>query len=142
MIKKFFETIGAARTILIGAGAGLSTAAGYSVDGARFKKYFSDFEARYGIRDMYSGGFYPYPSPEEFWAFFARNIFYNRYDLPPSKVHRKLLELVDGKNYFVLTTNVDHLFQLNGFDKSRLFYTQGDRKKSFDSKSERRRKIF
>ena len=126
MIQKFFETIKSARTILIGAGAGLSTAAGYPVGGARFKKYFSDFEAAFGFHDMYSGGFYPFPDQETFWAYFSRNIYYNRYDLPPSPVHRKLLELVADKDYFVLTTNVDHLFQLNGFDKSRLFYTQGD----------------
>ena len=126
MIQKFFETIRSARTVLIGAGAGLSTAAGYSYSGARFQKYFSEFQAAYGFNDMYSGGFYPYPDLESFWAFWSRNIYYNRYDLPPSPLHRKLLELVDGKNYFVITTNVDHLFQLNGFDKARLFYTQGD----------------
>ena len=115
-----------AETILIGAGAGLSTAAGYTYSGARFQKYFSDFEQKYGFHDMYSGGFYPYETPEEFWAFWSRNIFYNRYDQPPSEVHQKLLQLVRDKNYFVLTTNVDHLFQNNGFDKARLFYTQGD----------------
>ena len=115
-----------AKTILIGAGAGLSTAAGYDYSGARFQKYFSDFEQKYGFHDMYSGGFYPYETPEEFWAFWSRNIFYNRYDQPPSEVHQKLLQLVRDKNYFVLTTNVDHLFQNNGFDKARLFYTQGD----------------
>ena len=114
------------KNILIGAGAGLSTSAGYTYDGERFKKYFADFEAAYGFHDMYSGGFYPYATPEEFWGFWCRNIFCNRYDLPPSEVHKKLLELVRDKNYFVLTTNVDHLFQLNGFDKTRLFYTQGD----------------
>ena len=115
-----------AETILIGAGAGLSTAAGYTYSGARFQKYFADFEQKYGFHDMYSGGFYPYETPEEFWAFWSRNIFYNRYDQPPSEVHQKLLQLVRDKNYFVLTTNVDHLFQNNGFDKARLFYTQGD----------------
>ena len=115
-----------AETILIGAGAGLSTAAGYTYSGARFQKYFSDFEQKYGFHDMYSGGFYPYETPEEFWAFWSRNIFCNRYDQPPSEVHQKLLQLVRDKNYFVLTTNVDHLFQNNGFDKARLFYTQGD----------------
>ena len=115
-----------AKNILIGAGAGRSTAAGYTYSGARFEKYFSDFEREYGFHDMYSGGFYPYETPEEFWAFWSRNIFYNRYDQPPSEVHAKLLQLVRDKNYFVLTTNVDHLFQNNGFDKARLFYTQGD----------------
>ena len=126
LIKKFFETIKSARTILIGAGAGLSTAAGYTYSGARFKKIFAEFESEFGFHDMYSGGFYPFPDPETFWAYWSRNIYYNRYDLPSSPIHKKLLELVDGKDYFVLTTNVDHLFQLNGFDKSRLFYTQGD----------------
>jgi len=120
------ELLRGAENILIGAGAGLSTAAGYTYDGERFKKYFADFEAAYGFHDMYDGGFYPYATPEEFWGFWSRNIFYNRYDLPPNATYRKLLELVRYKNYFVLTTNVDHLFQLNGFDKTRLFYTQGD----------------
>lgn len=126
MIKKFFDTIRSARTILIGAGAGLSTAAGYTYSGARFEKYFSDFESAFDVHDMYSAGFYPYPDQETFWAFWSRNIYYNRYDLPSSAIHRNLLELIDDKDYFVITTNVDHLFQLNGFDKARLFYTQGD----------------
>ena len=125
-ISKLREILRGAENILIGAGAGLSTAAGFVYDGERFQKYFSDFGEAYGFEDMYSGGFYPYDTPEEFWGFWSRNIFYNRYDLPPSEVHKKLLELVRDKNYFVLTTNVDHLFQLNGFDKTRLFYTQGD----------------
>ena len=120
------ELLRGTKNILIGAGAGLSTAAGYTYDGERFKKYFADFAAAYGFSDMYDGGFYPYATPEEFWGFWSRNIFYNRYDLPPNETYCKLLELVRDKNYFVLTTNVDHLFQLNGFDKTRLFYTQGD----------------
>ena len=124
--QKMFAMLRAAKTIVIGAGAGLSTAAGYTYSGERFRKHFADFEEKYGFHDMYSGGFYPYETPEEFWAFWSRNIYCNRYDLPPSPLHRKLLELVRDKNYFVLTTNVDHLFQLNGFDKTRLFYTQGD----------------
>jgi len=125
-INKFKEIIQSAKTILIGAGAGLSTSAGYTYSGERFKKYFSDFETKYNFHDMYSGGFYPYETEEEFWAYFSRNIYYNRYDQPPSEVHKNLLKLVEGKDYFVLTTNVDHLFQNNGFDKLRLFYTQGD----------------
>ncbi len=125
-IQKFFAVLRAARAIVIGAGAGFSTAAGYTYSGARFQKHFADFESKYGFHDMYSGGFYPYETPEEFWAYWSRNIMCNRYDLPPSPLHGKLLELVRGKEYFVLTTNVDHLFQLNGFDKHRLFYTQGD----------------
>lgn len=125
-ISQAAKIIRGAKNILIGAGAGLSTAAGYTYSGERFQKYFADFEKKYGFHDMYSGGFYPYPTAGEFWAFWCRNIFYNRYDQPPSEVHRKLLEIVREKNYFVLTTNVDHLFQNNGFDKARLFYTQGD----------------
>ncbi len=115
-----------AKIILIGAGAGFSTAAGYTYSGERFKKYFADFEKKFGFHDMYSGGFYPYPTAGEFWAYWSRNIFYNRYDQPPSELHKKLLEIVKDKIYFVLTTNVDHLFQNNGFDKQKLFYTQGD----------------
>ncbi len=125
-IAELKEILHGAKNILIGAGAGLSTAAGYTYDGERFRKYFADFEAAYGFHDMYSGGFYPFATPEEFWAYWSRNIFYNRYDLPPNATYRKLLELVRDKNFFVLTTNVDHLFLLNGFDKTRLFYTQGD----------------
>lgn len=129
MIKNFSEVvekIKSAKNILVGAGAGFSTAAGYTYSGERFEKNFADFEAKYGFHDMYSGGFYPYETQEEFWAFWSRNILCNRYDQPPSEVHQKLLEIVRDKDYFVLTTNVDHLFQNNGFDKARLFYTQGD----------------
>ena len=115
-----------AKIILIGAGAGFSTAAGYTYSGERFEKNFADFEDQYGFQDMYSGGFYPYPTAGEFWAFWSRNIVINRYDQPPSELHKKILELVKDKIYFVITTNVDHLFQNNGFDKQKLFYTQGD----------------
>lgn len=129
MIKNFSEVvekIRGAKNILVGAGAGFSAAAGFDVGSERFKKYFADFEAKYGFHDMYSGGFYPYDTAEEFWAFWSRNIFYNRYVDTESALHKKLLEIIRDKDYFVLTTNVDHLFQTNGFDKSRLFYTQGD----------------
>ena len=126
LIDKAIDVIKSAKTVLIGAGAGLSTAAGYTYNGERFDKYFSDFAAKYGFTDMYSGGFYPYETEEEFWAFWSRNIFYNRYEQPASEVHRNLLKLVEDKDYFVITTNVDHIFQNNGFDKLRLFYTQGD----------------
>lgn len=115
-----------ADAILIGAGAGMSTAAGLTYDGERFEKYFSDFHQKYGITDMYSGGFYPYDSLEEFWAWWSRQILVNRYDTVPGKPYTDLLDLVKDKDYFVLTTNVDHQFQLAGFDKKRLFYTQGD----------------
>lgn len=115
-----------ADAVIIGAGAGLSTAAGYTYSGERFKKYFYDFYKKYGFDNMYYGGFYPYKTPEEKWAFWSRYIYINRYMPIPSDTYGKLLELVKDKDYFVLTTNVDHCFQRSGFDKKRLFYAQGD----------------
>ena len=112
--------------VVIGAGAGLSTSAGFVYTGERFEKYFSDFAAKYGIKDMYSGGFYPFPTQEEFWAYWSRYIYINRYMDAPKPVYENLLKLVADKDYFVVTTNVDHCFQKAGFDKRRLFYTQGD----------------
>ena len=112
--------------VVIGAGAGLSTSAGFVYTGERFEKYFSDFAAKYGFRDMYSGGFYPFATPEEHWAYWSRYIYINRYMDAPKPVYADLLKLVNGKDYFVITTNVDHCFQKAGFDKKRLFYTQGD----------------
>lgn len=112
--------------VVIGAGSGLSTAAGYTYTGERFQKYFADFAEKYSIRDMYSGGFYPFPTQEEFWGYWSRYIFINRYMDAPKPVYEKLLRLVADKDYFVITTNVDHCFQKAGFDKKRLFYTQGD----------------
>lgn len=115
-----------ADAIVIGAGAGMSTSAGFAYDGERFEKYFADFHKKYGFTDMYSGGFYPYHSLEEYWSWWSRHIWINRYDVSVGKTYQALLQLVENKNYFVLTTNVDHQFQLAGFDKKRLFYTQGD----------------
>lgn len=115
-----------ADAVVIGAGSGLSTSAGFTYDGERFKQYFAVFAAKYGIRDMYSGGFYPYSSPEEHWAYWSRYIYINRYQDAPKPVYQDLFSLVKDKDYFVLTTNVDHCFQKAGFDKKRLFYTQGD----------------
>lgn len=112
--------------VVIGAGAGLSTAAGFTYTGERFEKYFSDFAAKYGIQDMYSGGFYPFATPEEHWAYWSRYIFINRYMDAPKPAYDDLLKLVRDKDFFVITTNVDHCFQKAGFDKNRLFYTQGD----------------
>ena len=112
--------------VVIGAGAGLSTSAGFVYTGERFEKYFSDFAAKYGIQDMYSGGFFPFATPEEHWAYWSRYIYINRYMDAPKPVYADLLKLVNGKDYFVITTNVDHCFQKAGFDKKRLFYTQGD----------------
>lgn len=125
-INRLKEATAAADAILIGAGAGLSTSAGFEYSGERFYKYFSDFNKKYGITDMYSGGFYHYQTLEEYWAWWSRQIFINRYDVEIGKPYRDLLTLVKDKDYFVLTTNVDHQFQLAGFDKKRLFYTQGD----------------
>ena len=125
-VSRLKEEIDTADAIVIGAGAGLSTAAGFTYSGERFRKYFSDFEERFGIHYMYSGGFYPYPDAETRWAFWARNIYVNRYMDPPKPVYDNLYTLIRDKDYFVITTNVDHCFQKAGFDKKRLFYTQGD----------------
>lgn len=113
-------------TIVIGAGAGLSTSAGFTYSGERFQQYFSDFEEKYGFHDMYAGGFYLYDTLEEYWAYWSRYITVNRYMDAPKPIYQKLLSLVQDKDYFVITTNVDHCFQKAGFDRKRLFYTQGD----------------
>ena len=125
-IKNLQAALNEADAVVIGAGAGLSTSAGFTYDGERFEKYFSDFYARYGFSDMYSGGFYPYATPEAHWAYWSRYIYINRYLDAPKPVYDDLLKLVQDKDYFVITTNVDHCFQKAGFDKKRLFYTQGD----------------
>ena len=125
-IKNLQAALSEADAVVIGAGAGLSTSAGFTYDGERFEKYFSDFYARYGFSDMYSGGFYPYATPEAHWAYWSRYIYINRYLDVPKPVYDALLKLVADKDYFVITTNVDHCFQKAGFDKKRLFYTQGD----------------
>ena len=125
-IQKLKERIQQADAVIIGAGAGLSTAAGFVYSGERFERTFGDFGRKYGFHDMYSGGFYLYETQEEFWAFFSRNIWINRYMDAPKRTYEDLFRLVKDKDYFVLTTNVDHCFQKAGFDKKRLFYTQGD----------------
>lgn len=125
-IEKLKEKIRTADAVVIGAGAGLSTSAGFTYSGKRFEKYFSDFRKKYGFEDMYSGGFYPYQTPEEYWAYWSRYIFVNRYQDAPKPIYEDLLKLVADKDYFVITTNVDHCFQKAGFDRKRLFYTQGD----------------
>lgn len=125
-IEKLKEKIRTADAVVIGAGAGLSTSAGFTYSGERFEKYFSDFRQKYGFEDMYSGGFYPYQTLDEYWAYWSRYIFVNRYQDAPKPIYENLLKLVAEKDYFVITTNVDHCFQKAGFDKKRLFYTQGD----------------
>lgn len=125
-VVRLREALAEADTVVIGAGAGLSTSAGFVYTGERFERYFRDFAGKYRFNDMYSGGFYPYKTLEEHWAYWSRYIYINRYMDAPKPVYDKLLALVGDKDYFVLTTNVDHQFQKAGFDKRRLFYTQGD----------------
>lgn len=125
-IDKLKQSIQDAEAIVIGAGSGLSTSAGFTYSGPRFKTYFADFEEKYGFHDMYSGGFYPYDTLEEYWAYWSRYIYINRYMDPDKSTYLDLFNIVKDKNYFVITTNVDHCFQKAGFDKDRLFYTQGD----------------
>ena len=125
-IGRLYSAIQDADAVIIGAGAGLSASAGFIYDGERFARYFRDFEEKYGFHDMYTGGFYPYETAEEHWAYWSRYIWVNRYLDAPRPVYQKLLQLVRDRDYFVLTTNVDHCFQKAGFDKNRLFCTQGD----------------
>lgn len=125
-IERLDQALESADAVLVGAGAGLSTAAGFTYSGPRFERYFADFRERYGFTNMYSGGFYPYATAEERWAFWSRYVMVNRYDLGSNPLYAQLRRLLAGRDYFVLTTNVDHQFQLAGFDKQRLFYTQGD----------------
>ncbi|MBP3852377.1 MAG: Sir2 silent information regulator family NAD-dependent deacetylase [Erysipelotrichaceae bacterium] len=125
-LDRLKKELAGADAIVIGAGAGLSTSAGFVYNGERFRKYFFDFAEKYRFKDMYSGGFYPYSTQEEFWAYWSRYIWVNRYMNAPKPVYEELFHLVQNKDYFVITTNVDHCFQKAGFDKRRLFYTQGD----------------
>lgn len=125
-IKKLANAIKTADAIVIGAGTGLSASAGFTYSGERFRKYFADFGDKYGFHNMYSGGFYPYETPEEHWAYWSRYIYINRYMDAPEPVYQELLDIVKDKDYFVITSNVDHCFQKAGFDKKKLFYTQGD----------------
>ncbi|MCI9558044.1 Sir2 silent information regulator family NAD-dependent deacetylase [Clostridiaceae bacterium] len=126
LVEKVHKNIEDADAVVIGAGAGLSASAGFTYSGKRFEDHFPDFIERYGFTDMYSAGFYPYKTFEEHWAFWSRYIFINRYQNAPKSVYNDLYNLIKNKDYFVLTTNVDHCFQKAGFDKHRLFYTQGD----------------
>lgn len=125
-IERLREALSASEAVLIGAGAGLSASAGFTYAGERFRRYFSDFAEKYGFRDMYAGGFCRYETPEAYWAYWSRFVMVNRYLDAPKPVYADLYALVKDKNYFVITTNVDHCFQKAGFDKKRLFYTQGD----------------
>ncbi len=125
-ISRIAENLASADAVLIGAGAGLSTSAGFSYSGERFQKYFSDFIEKYHFTDIFSGGFYPFPTSEEYWAYFSRHVWINRYMDPPRPVYQELLELVHEREYFVLTTNTDHCFLKTGFEENKVFSTQGD----------------
>ncbi|WP_343249375.1 Sir2 silent information regulator family NAD-dependent deacetylase [Diplocloster hominis] len=125
-VEKLRSALEQAETVIIGAGAGLSTSAGFVYTGERFQENFDDFAKKYHFNDMYSGGFYPYDTLEEYWAYWSRYIWLNRYTAARKPVYNELFNLIKDKDYFVLTTNVDHQFQKAGFDKMRLFYTQGD----------------
>lgn len=125
-IEKVQKKLKSVDAILIGAGAGLSASAGFTYSGERFQDNFSDFIEKYGFQDMYSAGFYPYRTLEEYWAYWSRYVYINRYQDVPKTIYNDLYNLILDKNYFILTTNVDHCFQKAGFDKHRLFYTQGD----------------
>lgn len=125
-IAQLRQAIGNADAIVIGAGAGLSTSAGLAYSGARFEAHFAPFIEKYHFADMYSATFYPYNTLEEYWAYMSMHIYHNRYQPPAGEPYTDLLNLVGDKNYFVITTNVDHQFQKAGFDKQKLFYTQGD----------------
>ena len=124
--EKLHKALLEADAIIVGAGAGLSTSAGFTYSGERFEQHFADFIGKYGFTDMYSAGFYPFPTEEEHWAYWSRHIYYNRYVPAPKPIYDNLLKLLKEKDYFVITTNVDHQFQKAGFDKKRLFFTQGD----------------
>ena len=125
-IERLRREISGADAVVVGAGSGLSTASGLTYSGERFERNFTDFIGRYGYRDMYTAGFYPYPTPEEYWAYWSRYIHLNRYAQDAGPAYRRLRALMSGKDCFVITTNVDHCFQKAGFDVSRLFFTQGD----------------
>ena len=112
--------------VLIGAGAGLTTAAGIDYAGEDFRREFREWIDRYGITDLYSAGFYPFETDEERWAMWAKHIWFSRYRTGALPLYKKLLKMVDGKDYFVITTNVDGQFEMAGFDADRIFATQGD----------------
>lgn len=125
-IAQLRKALDDADAVLIGAGAGLSAAAGLIMIGPRFTENFADFIAKYGFTDLYNAGFHQFDSLEEKWAFWSRHFILDRYGDIPNATYDVLKNLVADKDYFIITTNVDHCFQRTGFDKTRLFYTQGD----------------
>lgn len=125
-LDKAYDAIDYADYILVGAGAGFSAAAGIEYSGKRFEDNFKDFIEKYGLTDMYSSGFYPFKTSEEKWAYWSRHVYMNRYSVGKTELYEQLLELVRNKDYFILTTNVEHQFWINGFEDDRIFATQGD----------------
>ena len=126
LIQRLKEEIENSDYILIGAGAGLSTSAGFLYDGKRFEENFKDYINKYGFTDMYSAGFYNFPTLEEYWAYFSLYVYINRYDIEENETYLNLYNIVKNKNYFVITTNVDGRFVDSKFDKDKIFAVQGD----------------
>jgi NAD-dependent SIR2 family protein deacetylase len=120
------DEINGAQAVIIGAGAGLSASAGFEYSGKRFNENFYDMIERYGFTDMYSAGFYDFGTEEEKWAYWSRLVWLNRYEPEAGEAYLNLHKLIKSKNFFVITTNVDHQFQKARFPRERLFYTQGD----------------
>ena len=125
-ISEVKNLINEADYILIGAGSGLSTAAGLEYFGESFEKNFKEFIEKYNFPDLYSASFYDFNTQEEKWAFFAKMISLNRFNKEPLKLYQELYSLIKVKDYFVITTNVDGQFEKAGFEKERVFETQGD----------------
>lgn len=128
-IKHATALIKESEYILIGAGAGISTAAGLTYNGKRFTDNFSEFIKKYGtiyMKDMYTAGFYPFPTQEEKWGYWSKHSLLNRFLPPALPLYKQLYDIIKEKNYFVLTTNVDHQFYKSGFEAKRIFATQGD----------------
>lgn len=125
-IEQAKQLLAEADKIVIGAGAGLSAAAGLTYSGSRFELLFKDYIDRYGMLDMYSAGFYPFKTPEEKWGYWSKHIYHNRYQPGSLPLYQKLYQLVKDKDYFVITTNVDGQFQQAGFDPECFFEVQGN----------------
>ena len=126
-INKMKQLLKEADCILIGAGSGLSTAAGLKYSGENFQKNYKEFMQKYHFEDLYSASFYEFKTQEEKWAFFSKMILLNRYNKPLT-LYKELYDIVKDKNYFVITTNVDGQFEISGFDKEKIFAVQGDYK--------------
>ncbi|MGN1405895.1 MAG: Sir2 silent information regulator family NAD-dependent deacetylase [Erysipelotrichaceae bacterium] len=129
MFKEAAQMIKNSDCILIGAGAGLSAAAGLTYSGDRFNNNFKEFIEKYGkenMPDMYSAGFYPFKTQEAKWGYWSKHALMNRFYPEALKLYKDLFDLVKDKDYFVITTNVDHQFFKAGFEENRIFATQGD----------------